>query len=283
MTMLAKTPLQAQLTDGVAARISHVSHAFAASDGSSIPALRDINLTIGAQEFVSIVGPSGCGKSTLLRILAGLVTPASGEVSVLGKPVGARRRDVSLVFQRPALLPWLNILDNILFPLRHMSRPVGREEAERAMALLAMMGMADFAKLRPRELSGGMQQRVSICRALITDPLLLLMDEPFAALDAQTREILQEELLALMQRPDERKTMVFITHSIDEAIVLGDRITVMSARPGRVKETLDMPFGWPRDVDAVRADPRFAEIRLHIWRQLHTAGARQANAPREVA
>jgi len=128
-----------------------------------------------------------------------------------------------------------------------------------------------------------MQQRVGLVRALAMNPSILLMDEPFAALDAQTREILQEELLALMQRPDERKTMVFITHSIDEAIVLGDRIMVMSARPGRIKEVLDMPFGWPRDVDAVRADPRFAEIRLHIWRQLHTARPRQVNAPREVA
>jgi NitT/TauT family transport system ATP-binding protein len=128
-----------------------------------------------------------------------------------------------------------------------------------------------------------MQQRVGLVRALAMNPSVMLMDEPFAALDAQTREVLQEELLALMQRPDERKTMVFITHSIDEAIVLGDRIAVMSARPGRIKEVLDMPFGRPRDVDAVRSDPRFAEIRLHIWRQLHSARPRQTKAPREVA
>src|SRR5271166_5460118 len=216
--MLATSPPETQLTDGAAAGISRVNHAFAASDGSSIVALRDINLTVGAREFVSIVGPSGCGKSTLLRILAGLVKPLSGEVSVLGKPVGARRSDVALVFQRPALLPWLNILDNVLFPLRHMSRPVGSAEAERAMALLAMMGIADFAKLRPRELSGGMQQRVSICRALITDPLLLLMDEPFAALDALTREELGAELSRLCaERP---KAVVFVTHSIAEAVML---------------------------------------------------------------
>ncbi len=128
-----------------------------------------------------------------------------------------------------------------------------------------------------------MQQRVGLVRALAMNPSVLLMDEPFAALDAQTREVLQEELLALMERADERKTMVFITHSIDEALILGDRIAVMTARPGRIKEVLDMPFGRPREVDAIRADPRFAELRQHIWRQLHSTRPRNANAPREVA
>ena len=257
MTMLANTPPQALLTDGVAASISRVNHAFAASDGSSIVALRDINLTIGGQEFVSIVGPSGCGKSTLLRVLAGLVTPSSGEVSVLGKPIGARRRDVALVFQRPALLPWLNILDNVLFPLRHMSRPVGSDETERAMSLLSMMGMADFAKLRPRELSGGMQQRVSICRALITDPLLLLMDEPFAALDALTRDELGAELSRICtERP---KAVVFVTHSIPEAVMLGDRVIVMSARPARITREAPVPLPRPRNARVVR-DTVFQEI-----------------------
>ncbi len=128
-----------------------------------------------------------------------------------------------------------------------------------------------------------MQQRVGLVRALAMNPSILLMDEPFAALDAQTREILQEELLQLMERPDERKTMVFITHSIDEAILLGDRIAVMSARPGRIKEVLDMPFAWPRNPDAVRSDPRFTEFRLHIWHQLHSARPTNLRAPREVA
>jgi NitT/TauT family transport system ATP-binding protein len=136
---------------------------------------------------------------------------------------------------------------------------------------LDLVGLTGFERHYPYQLSGGMQQRVGLVRALAMNPSILLMDEPFAALDAQTREILQEELLALMERPDERKTMVFITHSIDEAILLGDRIAVMSARPGRVKEVLSIPFGWPRSADAVRSDPRFAEIRLHIWRQLHSA------------
>jgi NitT/TauT family transport system ATP-binding protein len=257
MTMLANTPPEALFATGLAAGISHVNHAFAGSDGSSIPALRDINLTIGTREFVSIVGPSGCGKSTLLRILAGLVTPLSGEVSVLGKPVGARRRDVSLVFQRPALLPWLNILDNVLFPLRHMSRPVGSAEADRAMVLLAMMGIADFAKLRPRELSGGMQQRVSICRALITDPLLLLMDEPFAALDALTRDELGAELSRICSEVP--KAVVFVTHSIAEAVMLGDRVIVMSARPARMCRDTPIPLARPRDARVIR-QAAFQEI-----------------------
>jgi NitT/TauT family transport system ATP-binding protein len=255
--MLANTPPQALLTDGEAASIRRVNHAFAASDGSSIPALRDINLTIGAQEFVSIVGPSGCGKSTLLRVLAGLVTPSSGDVSVLGKPVGARRSDVSLVFQRPALLPWLNVLDNILFPLRHMSRSVGCAETDRATALLAMMGMADFAKLRPKELSGGMQQRVSICRALITDPLLLLMDEPFAALDALTRDELGAELSRICA--DKPKAVVFVTHSIPEAVMLGDRVVVMSRRPARICHVAPISLPRPRDVHVTR-EATFQEI-----------------------
>jgi NitT/TauT family transport system ATP-binding protein len=154
---------------------------------------------------------------------------------------------------------------------------------ERVMHYLELTGLTGFERHYPYQLSGGMQQRVGLVRALAMNPSVLLMDEPFAALDAQTREILQEELLALMERPDERKTMVFITHSIDEAILLGDRIAVMTARPGRIKEVLDMPFGWPRNADAVRSDPRFTEFRLHIWHQLHTVKPRNVRAPREVA
>jgi NitT/TauT family transport system ATP-binding protein len=248
MTMLANP--SAVVSNGKAATVSHVSHAYAASDGSSVIALRDVNLDVGTQEFVSIVGPSGCGKSTLLRIFAGLVTPLSGQVSVLGEPVGARRKNVSLVFQRPALLPWLNIVDNVLFPLRHMSRHVGTTEVARAMALLAMMSMADFAKLRPRELSGGMQQRVAICRALITDPLLLLMDEPFAALDALTREELGAELLRVCAATP--KAVVFVTHSIPEAVMLGDRVIVMSARPGRIRRDCPVCLARPRSAQVIR-------------------------------
>jgi NitT/TauT family transport system ATP-binding protein len=153
---------------------------------------------------------------------------------------------------------------------------------ERVAHYLELVGLAGFERHYPYQLSGGMQQRVGLVRALAINPSVLLMDEPFAALDAQTREILQDELLQLMQRPDERKTMVFITHSIDEAILLGDRVAVMTARPGRIKEIIDMPFSHPRDVDAMRTDPRFAELRQHIWHQLHSAQARRVKV-KEVA
>src|SRR5262249_7181519 len=176
----------------------------------------------------------------------------------------------AMVFQHFGLLPWKTVHDNAAFGLAVAG--VARAEIKtRVTHYLGLVGLAGFEGHYPYQLSGGMQQRVGLVRAPVMNPAILLMDEPFAALDAQTREILQEELLSLMERPDERKTMVFITHSIDEAILLGDRIAVMSARPGRVKEVLDMPFGWPRDADAVRSDPRFAEIRVHIWHQLHAA------------
>jgi NitT/TauT family transport system ATP-binding protein len=148
---------------------------------------------------------------------------------------------------------------------------------------LDLVGLTGFEKHYPYQLSGGMQQRVGLVRALAINPSVLLMDEPFAALDAQTREIMQEELLQLMERPEERKTMVFITHSIDEALLLGDRVAVMSARPGRIKEMLDVPFGHPRDGNALRTDPRFGEMRAHIWKQLHNTRPQQTRPPREVA
>jgi NitT/TauT family transport system ATP-binding protein len=148
--------------------------------------------------------------------------------------------------------------------------------AERVGHYLELVGLAGFEKRYPYQLSGGMQQRVGLVRALAMNPSVLLMDEPFAALDAQTREILQEELLRIMQLPEERKTMVFVTHSIDEAILLGDRIAVLSARPGRIRDLLEMPFGWPRDVETVRADPRFAELRAHVWRELQAPAAAAA-------
>jgi NitT/TauT family transport system ATP-binding protein len=251
-------------------------------DGAVV-AFHQLSFEVKRNEIMCVVGPSGCGKTTLLRAIAGLIELSSGRLLVHGKPVAGRPPDgVAMVFQHFGLLPWKTVYDNAAFGLSVAGVP--REKIRQTVAhYLELVGLTGFEGHYPYQLSGGMQQRVGLVRALATNPSILLMDEPFAALDAQTREILQEELLALMQRPDERKTMVFITHSIDEAIVLGDRITVMSARPGRIKEVLDMPFGWPRDVDAVRADPRFAELRLHIWRQLHTARPRQTNAPREVA
>jgi NitT/TauT family transport system ATP-binding protein len=251
-------------------------------DGTVV-AFHQLSLVVRRNEIMCVVGPSGCGKTTLLRCIAGLTDLSSGTLLVHGQPVAGRPPDgVAMVFQHFGLLPWKTVYDNAAFGLA-MARVPRAEIAARVAHYLELVGLTGFESHYPYQLSGGMQQRVGLVRALAVNPSILLMDEPFAALDAQTREILQEELLALMERPDERKTMVFITHSIDEAILLGDRIAVMSARPGRIKEVLDMPFGWPRNADAVRSDPRFAEFRLHIWHQLHTAKPRALRAPREVA
>ncbi len=251
-------------------------------DGAVV-AFHQLSLAVRRNEIMCVVGPSGCGKTTLLRCIAGLTDLSSGELLVHGKPVAGRPPDgVAMVFQHFGLLPWKTVFDNAAFGLAMAGVPRPDIKA-RVTHYLELVGLTGFEGHYPYQLSGGMQQRVGLVRALAMNPSILLMDEPFAALDAQTREILQEELLLLMERPDERKTMAFITHSIDEAILLGDRIAVMSARPGRIKEVLDMPFGWPRTADAVRSDPRFTELRLHIWRQLHTAKPRNVKAPREVA
>jgi NitT/TauT family transport system ATP-binding protein len=251
-------------------------------DGAVV-AFHQLALTVERNEILCVVGPSGCGKTTLLRCIAGLIELSDGRILVHGSPVAGRPPDgVAMVFQHFGLLPWKTVYDNAAFGLKVAG--ISRAEVkDRVAHYLSLVGLNGFEQHYPYQLSGGMQQRVGLVRALAMNPSVLLMDEPFAALDAQTREVLQEELLALMQRPDERKTMVFITHSIDEAIILGDRIAVMTARPGRIKEVLDMPFGRPREVDAIRADPRFAELRQHIWRQLHSTRPRNASAPREVA
>ena len=235
-------------------------------DGAVV-AFRQLSLAVNPHEILCVVGPSGCGKTTFLRAIAGLTDLSSGELSVGGKPVAGPPHGVAMVFQHFGLLPWKTVYDNAAFGLA-MARAPAAHIKERVAHYLEFVGLTGFEHHYPYQLSGGMQQRVGLVRALAVNPSILLMDEPFASLDAQTREVLQEELLALMQRPDERKTMVFITHSIDEAILLGDRIAVMTARPGRIKETITLPFGRPRDVETVRADPRFAELRAHIWHEL---------------
>src|SRR5947207_2705963 len=250
-------------------------------DGSVV-AFHQLTLAVKRNEIMCVVGPSGCGKTTLLRCIAGLTDLSSGRLLVHGAAVAGRPPDgVAMVFQHFGLLPWKTVYDNAAFGLAMAG--MARAEIKRRVAhYLDLVGLNGFESHYPYQLSGGMQQRVGLVRALVMNPSILLMDEPFAALDAQTREILQEELISLMDRLEESKNIVFITHSIDEAILLGDRIAVMSARPGRVKEVLDMPFGWPRDPDDVRSDPHFAEIRVHIWHQLHTAKP-NLRARREVA
>ncbi len=228
-------------------------------------ALDPIDLAIGEGEFVAIVGPSGCGKSTLLRMIAGLHLPTAGEVRVAGKPVAGPQTALGIVFQSPVLLDWLDVLDNVLMQveLRGLDPRAWRD---RALALLAQVGLADFADRYPHELSGGMRQRVAIARALIHDAPLLLMDEPFGALDALTREQMRLDLEALWMAT--RKTVLFITHSIDEAVLLADRVVVMSPRPGRVESVLDIGMARPRGLDArrdadfMRANEAITEIFL---------------------
>jgi NitT/TauT family transport system ATP-binding protein len=250
--------------EGVAIEAKDASKLFL--DGTVV-AFRKLNLTVKKQEILCVVGPSGCGKTTFLRAVAGLTAISEGSLLVHGKEVKGPPDGVATVFQHFGLLPWKTVYDNAAFGLA-MAGKRSSEIKERVTHYLALAGLTGFEKHYPYQLSGGMQQRVGLVRALSMNPSVLLMDEPFAALDAQTRELLQEELLALMGRPNERKAMVFITHSIDEAIILGDRIAVMSARPGRIKEIIDLDFGWPRDVEEIRASPRFAELRNHIWNEL---------------
>jgi NitT/TauT family transport system ATP-binding protein len=245
-------------------------------DGA-VTAFRQLDFKVRDRETLCIVGPSGCGKTTLLRCIAGLADLSGGKVSVGGTPVKGPPAGVAMVFQHFGLLPWKTVYDNAAFGLAIAGAPAAIIR-ERVTHYLDLVGLAGFERSYPYQLSGGMQQRVGLVRALAINPSILLMDEPFASLDAQTREILQEELLRIMDRPEERKTMVFITHSIDEAILLGDRIAVMSARPGRIKEMIDLPFGRPRDVEAVRADPHYAQLRAHIWHELNAGRPARAAA-----
>ncbi|MDM0046168.1 ABC transporter ATP-binding protein [Variovorax dokdonensis] len=238
-----------------------VGQTFVSSDGSRVEALQGVNLSLRRHEFVSVIGPSGCGKSTLLRLAAGLLMPSSGTVSIFGVPVTAPRDEIGFAFQRPTLLPWLDVIDNITFPMRHKYGRVEQRDVKRANELLETIGLRDFARKRPNELSGGMQQRVAIARALLHDPDILLMDEPFSALDALTRDEMSFELLRIWaERP---KTVVFVTHSIQEALLLSDRIVVMSARPGRVSEIIDVPLARPRNL-ATLSDPVFTQLANEI-------------------
>jgi NitT/TauT family transport system ATP-binding protein len=225
-------------------------------------ALDDVSLRISPGEFVCIVGPSGCGKSTLLRILAGLDTQTGGAIKIEapGWPV-----ENAMVFQESGLFPWMNVETNVGFGLMTRGVPAG-EAASRIEAALKLVGLAKFRKHYPHQLSGGMRQRSAIARAFVTDPGMLLMDEPFAALDAQNRVILQAELVRIWEQT--RKTVVYITHSIDEALLLGDRTVVMTAQPGRIKQIIDVPFPHPRDVLALSASAEFGRLKLEIWRVL---------------
>jgi NitT/TauT family transport system ATP-binding protein len=230
---------------------------FLARDGSRVAALGGIDLSIRPHSFTCLVGPTGCGKTTLLRIVAGLDMPSAGTVSIGDAQVTGPRMDAGMVFQQYSLFPWRNVLDNVAFGLevRGVSR---RRRRERALELIEMVGLTRFAKSRPYELSGGMQQRVAIARSLATDPDLLLMDEPFGALDERTRHRLQEELLQIWEKT--HKTVLFVTHNIDEAVYLGERVVVMADRPSRIADDFEVGLSRPRD----RVAPGFVEALLRV-------------------
>ena len=234
-------------------------------DKGALIALEDFNIGISEGEFLTIVGPSGCGKSTFLNLVAGLWFPAAGEVLVDGKPVTGPAQDRAVVFQEYALMPWRTVVGNVRFGLE-MQRRIDQSTDDKIAHYIGLVGLTGFEESYPRELSGGMRQRVGLARALATEPRIMLMDEPFAAVDALTREIMQDELAQIMENTGQ--TIIFITHSVDEAITLGDRIVVVSSRPGRVKEIIPVTIPRPRSGRKIRHLPEYGDIRDRIWELL---------------
>ncbi len=245
--------------------LEHISCTFASRErpGDRYIAVRDTTLAVGEGEFVSVVGPTGCGKSTLLNVAAGLLAPSAGEVRVLGVPLLGINRSAGYMFQADSLMPWRSALDNVLAGLQFAGVDAAEAEA-RGHAWLARVGLTGFATRFPHQLSGGMRKRVALAQMLILDPKILLMDEPFSALDVQTRQLMENELLELWSA--DRKSVLFITHDLEEAIALSDRVSVLSAGPGThpIGEfVIDLPR--PRDVNEIRMTPRFVEIHGDIW------------------
>ncbi len=249
---MAKTKLQA-----VGLRMEY----YQPRTGGRLLALDNVNLAVEDGEFVSIVGPSGCGKTTFINIADGLLKPTGGKILLDGREVQGPGLDRAMVFQDPCLLPWRTVLKNVLFGMECQGRD-GQSEKERALKFIKLVGLSGFEDHFPHELSGGMQQRCNLARALTVDPEILIMDEPFAALDAQTREIMQMELLRIWN--EARKTVLFITHQINEAIYLADRVIIFGARPGRVKETLKIDIPRPRTL-SVKRDKKFLEYEDYLW------------------
>ena len=245
-------------------KIDNVYKEYQGRNGKTI-ALNGVSLDIKENEFICVVGPSGCGKSTLLNIIAGLLEPTSGTVSLDGKVIEGTDVERGVVFQQYALFPWRTVLKNVMFPLEMKKVPKAEAEAI-ARKYIKSVGLEGFEKSFPKELSGGMKQRVAIARAYAANPEVLLLDEPFGALDAQTRVQLQSELLETWEK--EKKTCFFITHDVDEAVILAQRVIIMSARPGRIKKIVDIDIPYPR-TQATKTDPRFLELKSEIWNQVY--------------
>ena len=237
-----------------------VTRSYSGHDGGTVHALGPVDLRIEPGSFVCVVGPSGCGKSTLLRLVAGLEMPDEGSMLRYGGPLDGPSHEVGIVFQEHVLFPWITVLENVLLPAEVLALPKASSR-ERALRLLEMTGLKDFANLRPHMLSGGMKQRAAFCRAMLSDPRLLLLDEPFGALDALTREELSLELSRLWQ--DLGRTALLITHDIEEALLLGDRILIMSERPGRIRADISIDLPRPRNADTAKL-PRFQELKHQV-------------------
>jgi NitT/TauT family transport system ATP-binding protein len=252
--------------------VAEVSRVFTGG-ARTVTALDRVSFEIQSGNFVSIVGPSGCGKSTLLKIISGLLPASSGIISVSGKSVAGPLENVGMVFQAPVLLKWRSVLGNILLPVEFAKLDIP-SHMDRAQALINLVGLEGFEEMYPHELSGGMQQRASLCRALVTDPQLLLMDEPFGALDAMTRDELDMELLRIWE--ERKKTVLFVTHSIQEAVFLSDIVFVMSARPGRLLEKIAVDLPRPRTMEMMTY-PKFGEYTLRIRALLAGAGGTSAS------
>jgi NitT/TauT family transport system ATP-binding protein len=266
---LRAAPAAADTNAQCLVRIAGLQKIYKTRDGNDIHALKDIDLDIRAGEFISIVGPSGCGKTTLLKILAGILSRTAGDVTMAGHSLSGPSRELGVVFQAPVLLPWRTVLQNVMVPIQVQRRDRAVFEA-RARALIAMVGLTGFEHKYPGELSGGMQQRVGICRALVHDPSFLLMDEPFGALDAMTRESMNEELQRLWR--ESRKTILLVTHSIPEAVYLADRVVVMTPRPGRIVDVLDIDLPRPRTL-AMQNTPEFGRFVAAIRRHFGATGS----------
>jgi NitT/TauT family transport system ATP-binding protein len=249
--------------------VQNLNKIYRTREGVDIHALKDINFEMQQGEFVTVVGPSGCGKSTMLKILAGILPRSGGSVQLMGEPIEGPRKDIGVVFQAPVLLPWLTVLDNVLVParLQHLDK---EESRQRALDLLEMTGLSEFAQKYPFELSGGMQQRVGISRALVNDPAILLMDEPFGALDAMTREHMNIELLQIWR--ESKKTVLFITHSIAESVLLADRVIILTPRPGEIARVIEVDLPRPRAVE-MYSTPKFGEYSAEIRALLNVKGA----------
>jgi NitT/TauT family transport system ATP-binding protein len=242
----------------------NLSLCFRPKNREPVTALIDLNLAVSKGEFVSIVGPSGCGKSTFLNIVLGLIQPGSGKIQLNGTRITGPGQERAMVFQEFGLLPWRTVTANVELGLE-LKGVAAEQRLARANELIKLVGLSGFERHYPHELSGGMKQRVGLARALATEPEVLLMDEPFAALDAQTRDLMQAELLQIWERT--KKTVLFVTHSIEEAAYLSDRVIVMTARPGRTKDVIQIDLPRPRDYE-MRLTPKFNEIKLRIWEVL---------------